>query len=138
VLAVGEEESKMLSARLCAALAILQFGLAMFENKTAHQSIDVYFHADFAGASQRVFCLDLFGCLPLVIAPAKQFSRPYPRCGGDDGVRSALGFLIGIRIFGFSIWVVSDSTGKSLAATRVFRWSTVFPIGCAMLAVNCT
>ena len=37
----------MLSARLFAALAILQFGLAMFENKTAHQSIDVYFHATY-------------------------------------------------------------------------------------------
>jgi hypothetical protein len=29
----------MLSARLSAALAILQFGLAVSENKTAHQSI---------------------------------------------------------------------------------------------------
>ena len=76
-----------------------------------------------------MFCLDLFGCLPLGIAPAKQFSRPYPPCCDHDWGRSALGFLIGIRIFGFSIWVVSDSTGKSLAATRVFRWSTVFPIG---------
>jgi hypothetical protein len=85
----------MLSARLSAALAILQFGLAMFKNKTAHQSIDVYFHATylmvakthlqiFAGASQRVFCLGLFGCRPSGIAPAKQFSRPYPPCCGDD------------------------------------------------------
>ena len=76
-----------------------------------------------------MFCLDLFGCRPLGIAPAKQFSRPYPPCCGDDWVRFALGFLIGIRIFGVSIWVVSDSTGKSLAASRVFRWSIVFPIG---------
>jgi heme/copper-type cytochrome/quinol oxidase subunit 1 len=47
VLAVAEEESTMLSARLFAALAMLQFGLAMFESKTAHQSIDVYFHATY-------------------------------------------------------------------------------------------
>jgi len=34
-----------------------------------------------------------------------------------------------MRFFGVSIGVASDSTGKSLAASRVFRWSIVFPIG---------
>ena len=63
------------------------------------------------------------------IAPAKQFSRPYPPCCGDDRVRSALGLLIGMRFFDVSIGVASDSTGKSLAASRVFRWRIVFPIG---------
>ena len=104
MLAVGEEKSKMLAARLNSS-------------------------ADFAGASQRVFCLDLFGCRALGTAPAKPFSRPYPPCCGHDWGRSARGFLIGIRIFGTSIWLCCHSTGKSLAASRVFRWSIVFPNG---------
>jgi hypothetical protein len=67
---------------LFATLAILQLGLALFESKTAHQSIDVYFHAtyfviakfypaDFVGPRQPFLWANLFRCLPLVVAPSE-------------------------------------------------------------------
>jgi hypothetical protein len=37
----------MLSAKLFAALAILQIGLALLQTRTIHQSVDVHVHASY-------------------------------------------------------------------------------------------
>jgi len=101
-----------------AALAILQFGPAMFENKTAHQSIDVTIHDTYfvvakthlqllQGAIQRVFCFDILAAAAWILPPAEPYSLGLTHLVvATIGVRSAHGFLIGIDIFGVSIWVV--------------------------------
>jgi hypothetical protein len=44
---VNTREFKMLSAKLFAALAILQLSFPLLESRAAYQSVDVYFHATY-------------------------------------------------------------------------------------------
>jgi heme/copper-type cytochrome/quinol oxidase subunit 1 len=149
VLAVGEEESKMLSARLFAALAILQFGLAMFENKTAHQSIDVYFHATYfvvAKTDLQILQALASGCFALIyLAAARWVLHPL---NNSLGLTHLVVATIGSVLLSVSLSAfVSLASASGLSAIppanhwpllACFAGVLCFLSGCAMLAVNCT
>jgi heme/copper-type cytochrome/quinol oxidase subunit 1 len=139
----------MLSARLFAALAMLQFGLAMFENKTAHQSIDVYFHATYfvvAKTHLQILRALASACFALIyLVAARWVLHP---------LNNSLGLThLVVATIGSVLLTVSLSAFGSLASASglsaippVNHWPLLacfagvlcFLSGCAMLAVNST
>jgi heme/copper-type cytochrome/quinol oxidase subunit 1 len=149
VLAVGELEAKLLSARLFAVLAILQFGLAMFENKTAHQSIDVYFHATYfvvAKTHLQIIQALASACFALIyLAASRWVLHPLNNfLGLTHLVVATIGsVLLSVSLSAF----VSLPSASGLPAIppanhwpllACFAGVLCFLSGCAMLAVNCT
>jgi hypothetical protein len=119
---------------------MLQFGLAMFEKKTAHQSIDGYFHATyFVVAKTHLQILQTLAsaCLALIyLAAARWVLHPLNNSLGlTHLVVATIGsVLLTVSLSAFvslpsASGLSAIPTGKSLAASRVFRWSIVFPIG---------
>ena len=112
----------------------------MFENKTAHQSIDVYFHATyFVAAKTHLQILQALAsaCFALIcLAAARWVLHPLNNSLGlTHLVVATIGtVLLSVSLSAFvSLTPASglscDSTAKSLAASRVFRRSIVFPSG---------
>jgi heme/copper-type cytochrome/quinol oxidase subunit 1 len=139
----------MLSARLFAALAMLQFGLAMFENKTARQSIDVYFHATYlvvAKTHLQILQALASACFALIyLVAARWVLHP---------LNNSLGLThLVVATIGSVLLTVSLSAFGSLASASglsaippanhwpllaCFAGVLCFLSGCAMLAVNST
>ena len=145
MLAVGEEKSKMLAARLFAALAILQFGLAMFENKTAQQSIVHATYFVVAKTHLQILQALASACFALIyLAASRWVLHPLNNSLGlTHLVVATMGsVLLSVSLSAF----VSLASASGLSAIppanhwpllACFAGVLCFLSGCAMLAVNC-
>jgi heme/copper-type cytochrome/quinol oxidase subunit 1 len=134
----------MLAAGLFAALATLQSGLAVVENKTTHQSIDVYFHATyFVVAKTRLQVLQALasaGFALIYFAASGWVSHPQNNSLGlTHFVMATIGSVllaVSLPAFGSSPSAIPPANHWPLPAC--FAGLLCFLSGCAMLAVNCT
>lgn len=130
----------MLSAKLFAALALLQTGWALFERETSHRSFDIYFHATYfvIGKIHVVVLLALTSaCFALIYFAASRWLR-HP-------LNSAVGLLhVVLSTITFSIFLVCmSSLGFETTANHHWRLLAClvgvacFLAGWAVLVMNC-
>jgi hypothetical protein len=133
----------MRAAKLFAALAILQLGLAVVERRTP-SGIDIYFHATYfvVGQAYSMGFLALTSALfALVYAASHWVSHPLNSSLGLTHFVFALAAILFLHIAVFTM----DSANGLPASATAYRWVSLglwagpccFLLGCATLAVNC-
>jgi heme/copper-type cytochrome/quinol oxidase subunit 1 len=138
----------MLSAKLFAALAILQLGLALLESRTTHQSIDVHFHGTYIALgilylyllpalASACFALTYFGASRWVLRPLSN------RLGLTHFVMATIAtFLLSMSLSGQGSATSANGVPVDQALNH---WRLLFFLvgglcflsGCALFAVNC-
>jgi heme/copper-type cytochrome/quinol oxidase subunit 1 len=139
----------MLSAKLFATLAILQFGLALLESKP-HQSIDIYLHSTYfviAKFHLQILLALASGFFGLVyFAASRWVLHPLNNSLGlAHFVIATIGFVLLSMSFS-ALRSAASATGPPIGQSRnhlpllLFLVGGVlcFLLGCASLAVNCT
>jgi heme/copper-type cytochrome/quinol oxidase subunit 1 len=139
----------MLSAKLFATLAILQFGLALLESK-AHQSIDIHLHSTYfviAKFHLQILLALASGFFGLVyFAASRWVLHPLNNSLSlTHFVMATIGFVLLSMSFS-ALRSAASATGPPIGQSpnhlplRLFLVGGVlcFLSGCASLAVNCT
>ena len=134
----------MRAAKLFAALAILQLGLAVVERRTP-SGVDIYFHATYFMVGQ-AYCMGFLAITSALfalvyVAASRWVSHPLNPSLGLTHFVFTLAALLFLHIAVFTI----DSANGLPASGTAYRWVSLglwagpccFLLGCATLAVNC-
>jgi heme/copper-type cytochrome/quinol oxidase subunit 1 len=144
---LSKGDLNMLSAKLFAVLAVLQLGFALLESRTAHQSVDVFFHATYfvipiihlrflLALTSACFALIYFAAFRWLLHPLSN------SLGLTHFVMATIGLVL-LSVYLFA----PGSAANDLSAVPVPSHGTLlaavigalsFLFGCATLAVNCT
>jgi heme/copper-type cytochrome/quinol oxidase subunit 1 len=136
----------MLSAKLFATLAILQFGLALLESMT-HEPIDIYLHATYFVIPKfylqilLAFVSGFFGLI--YFAASRWVSCPL---NNFLGLTHFVLVTVGLVLYSMSLSALRSAAAGDLQAYQAMNhWPSrapalgllCFMLGCVILAVNC-
>ena len=137
----------MRAAKLFAALAILQLGLALFEGRRTRPSIDIYFHGTYFVVA-RAHWFELMAVTSALfalvyVAASRWVVHPL---NSSLGLTHFVFALTGFVFLSNAFFTIGSEMANGLPAGRaVYHWvflafsagSFCFLLGCATLAVNC-